>query len=254
MSWPTLPVASGNLTETQDADFVEWFAWHLGQIFILLSTPTVRSWRSQWVVRPAHHCFLWWRWWSDTLWVTLVRLWLHLLSCNLRTIVVEISLQFYRHMLVSAFIEFHIWCWESTCFFSFNVVVILQSSLVGAQAKQHPTSFTKPAVVVVVANAWLWALISMEEWGFYECRFFGRRKKWRWWDTVQYTERHCNAKLLLVLSLLLCSLFVILSPNWLYFALNIACWKLIIVNYAMYSVLMLNSWGHFSLLALIIYC
>jgi hypothetical protein len=130
--------------------------------YTLIYTPLSGAEEAQWVVRPAHHCFLWWRWWSDTLWVTLVRLWLHLLSCNLWTIVVEISLQFYRHMQVSAFIKFHIWCWESTCFFSFNVVIILQSSLVGVQAKQNPISFTKPAVVMVLANAWLGAPISME--------------------------------------------------------------------------------------------
>ncbi len=37
------------------------------------------------------------RWWSDTLWVTLIRLWLHWLSCYCQIVVVEISLQFYRY-------------------------------------------------------------------------------------------------------------------------------------------------------------
>ncbi len=46
----------------------------------LLSTPTVGSWWTQWVVMAAYHCCLWWRWWSVTLWVTLMRLWLHSLS------------------------------------------------------------------------------------------------------------------------------------------------------------------------------
>jgi hypothetical protein len=32
------------------------------------------------VVSTAHHCCLWWRWWSDTLWATLIWLWLHLFS------------------------------------------------------------------------------------------------------------------------------------------------------------------------------
>jgi hypothetical protein len=37
------------------------------------------------------------RWWSDTLWVTLIRLWLHWLSWYCQIVVVEISLQFYRY-------------------------------------------------------------------------------------------------------------------------------------------------------------
>jgi hypothetical protein len=37
------------------------------------------------------------RWRSDTLWVTLIRLWLHWLSCYCQIVVVEISLQFYRY-------------------------------------------------------------------------------------------------------------------------------------------------------------
>jgi hypothetical protein len=31
----------------------------------------------------ACHCRSWWRWWSVTLWATLMRLWLHSLSCYL---------------------------------------------------------------------------------------------------------------------------------------------------------------------------
>ncbi len=54
------------------------------------------SWElmSQWVVVAAHYCYLLRRWWSDTFWATLMRLWLHSLSCYLQ--VVEISLQFHR--------------------------------------------------------------------------------------------------------------------------------------------------------------
>ncbi len=44
----------------------------------------------------ACHCYLWWRWWSDALWVVLTRLWPHLLLCYLQ-IVVEIPLQFDRY-------------------------------------------------------------------------------------------------------------------------------------------------------------
>jgi hypothetical protein len=34
-----------------------------------------------------------WSWWCDTLWVTLIRLWLCSLSCYLQIVVVEVSLQ-----------------------------------------------------------------------------------------------------------------------------------------------------------------
>jgi hypothetical protein len=67
-----------------------------GLIIMYSFTPTVRSWWSQWVVMAACHCYLWWRWWSDTLWVVLIRLWPHSLLCCLQ-IVVEISLQFDRY-------------------------------------------------------------------------------------------------------------------------------------------------------------
>jgi hypothetical protein len=61
-----------------------------------LSTPTVMSWWSQWVVMAVHHCYSWWRGWSDTLWVTLIRLRLQSLSCYLQ-VVVKISAQFHRY-------------------------------------------------------------------------------------------------------------------------------------------------------------
>jgi hypothetical protein len=32
----------------------------------------------------ARHCRSWWRWWSITLWATLMRLWLHSLLCYLK--------------------------------------------------------------------------------------------------------------------------------------------------------------------------
>ncbi len=67
-----------------------------GLIIMYSFTPTVRSWWSQWVIMAACHCYLWWRWWSDTLWVVLIRLWPHSLLCYLQ-IVVEISLQFDRY-------------------------------------------------------------------------------------------------------------------------------------------------------------
>ncbi len=64
--------------------FVSWFAQYFGQVIINISTPTVRSWWSQWGVMAAHHCYSWGRWWSDTLWATFRRLWLHSLFCYLQ--------------------------------------------------------------------------------------------------------------------------------------------------------------------------
>jgi hypothetical protein len=39
------------------------------------------------VVMAACNCYSWWRWWSDTLVVTLTRLWLHSLSCCHQSVV-----------------------------------------------------------------------------------------------------------------------------------------------------------------------
>lgn len=42
----------------------------------------VGSWQSCWGVMTASHCYRCWRWWSDTVWVTLRRIWhLFLSSC-----------------------------------------------------------------------------------------------------------------------------------------------------------------------------
>jgi hypothetical protein len=38
------------------------------------------------------HCYLWWRWCSGTLWMTLTSLWLHSLSFYFESVVMEISL------------------------------------------------------------------------------------------------------------------------------------------------------------------
>jgi hypothetical protein len=98
LTWPFLLSAS---TESEFArTFSQWLCLYnpgnSGQIFcimvcpgfglliIYLSTPTVRSSQSQWVVMAALHCYSWWRWWSDTLWATLIKLWLHSLSCYLQ--------------------------------------------------------------------------------------------------------------------------------------------------------------------------
>ncbi len=47
-SWPSLPMASRNATETQDADFVILLCPDFGEMNIYLSTSTSRSWWSQW--------------------------------------------------------------------------------------------------------------------------------------------------------------------------------------------------------------
>jgi hypothetical protein len=36
----------------------------------------------KWGVMVVCHCCSWWRWWSETLWVTLIKLWLHTLSSS----------------------------------------------------------------------------------------------------------------------------------------------------------------------------
>jgi hypothetical protein len=52
----------------------------------------------------ACHCYLWWRWWSDIMWATLIRLWLHSLWCHLQ-IVVKFSMQLHRYVLHSVFLS-----------------------------------------------------------------------------------------------------------------------------------------------------
>jgi hypothetical protein len=97
---------------------VQWFAQIFGWIIICLSTPTVRSWWSLLVVMAAHHCYSQWRWWSDTLWVTLIRLWLHPLLFHHQIVVVEISLQFhtYEQILSSnTRWDFVMWALQSLC-------------------------------------------------------------------------------------------------------------------------------------------
>ncbi len=49
----------------------------------------------------AHHCYLWWRGWSDTLWAML---WLHSLSCYLQIVVLW--------RVFCNFIDLQTWIWE----------------------------------------------------------------------------------------------------------------------------------------------
>jgi hypothetical protein len=71
--FPLLPEMWQNLRRQM---FVQCFTWNFWQIIMFLSTPSVRSWWSQWEVMAACCCCSWWRCWSNILWVTLIRLWL----------------------------------------------------------------------------------------------------------------------------------------------------------------------------------
>jgi hypothetical protein len=42
--------------------------------------------------------YLFGRWWSDALWATLLRVWLHSLAHHVKVLAVEISLQFHRYL------------------------------------------------------------------------------------------------------------------------------------------------------------
>ncbi len=64
-----------NVTETQDADVCMMVCLKCLVDLLFLSTPTIGSLWTQWAVMAASHCYSWWRWWSDTLLVTLIRLW-----------------------------------------------------------------------------------------------------------------------------------------------------------------------------------
>ncbi len=49
-------------------------------LVVCLPTTIFRSWQGQWVI-VASPFNSWWRWWSGTLWLTLIRLWPHSSSC-----------------------------------------------------------------------------------------------------------------------------------------------------------------------------
>lgn len=81
------------------------------QIVIYFSATTVMSSWNQWGVMAAGYCCSWWRW-SDTFWVTLTRLWLHLFLLHffwfgqnwfdsyLQSVIMEFFVPFYRSMTV----------------------------------------------------------------------------------------------------------------------------------------------------------
>jgi hypothetical protein len=70
------PIASGNVTKTQDADFCTIFCVILGRL-LYNYVPHQELMNSVWIMAANHYYS--WRWWSDALWVTLIRLWLY--SC-----------------------------------------------------------------------------------------------------------------------------------------------------------------------------
>lgn len=53
---------------------MEWFVWSFRWI-VILSTATVGSWWSQWVVMAIVYGYSWWRWRFSLEWVTHIRLW-----------------------------------------------------------------------------------------------------------------------------------------------------------------------------------
>jgi len=62
------------------SEIVKYIWWI---VYLLWIYTHCQSWWSQWVVIAACHSYTWWRWQSDTLWVILIRFWLHTLSCYL---------------------------------------------------------------------------------------------------------------------------------------------------------------------------
>jgi hypothetical protein len=51
---------------------IDWNSW--ADYYILIYATHLELMKSVGIM-AAHHCYSWWRWWSDTLWATLIRLW-----------------------------------------------------------------------------------------------------------------------------------------------------------------------------------
>jgi hypothetical protein len=76
-SWLSLWLTFGNVAEPQGADFhiIVFLKIWADYIYTYIYTAIfVRSWWSEWGVVAATHCHSWWRWWANTLWVTLTRI------------------------------------------------------------------------------------------------------------------------------------------------------------------------------------
>ncbi len=76
MSWPSLHFAPRSCDRDSGCRCLyNGLAQNLGLIVVHFSTPTVRCWWSPWrVIWQLGTANLWWKWWSDTLWATLIRL------------------------------------------------------------------------------------------------------------------------------------------------------------------------------------
>jgi hypothetical protein len=75
-SFPQLATVSCVRANIMMEPFCFWvFSWP--DYYILMYT----HWWSQRGLKAAHHCHSWWRWWSDTLWVSFMRLWLYCSCC-----------------------------------------------------------------------------------------------------------------------------------------------------------------------------
>jgi hypothetical protein len=72
----------------------------------------VRSWWSEWGVAAATHCHSWWRWWANTLWVTLTRVVTTTLSYQYANIglagTVKKSVYFKQSFIVEFSLQSHI--------------------------------------------------------------------------------------------------------------------------------------------------
>ncbi len=84
-------------------------------IVIYFSATTVMSSWNQWGVMAAGYCCSWWRW-SDTFWVTLTRLWLHLFLLHF----------FIGLARTDVNVTFKVWLWSFLCHFTDPWLCILQ--------------------------------------------------------------------------------------------------------------------------------
>jgi hypothetical protein len=148
-----------------------------------LPTPTIRSWWSQWVVTAARHCYLWSRWWSVTLWVTLIRLWLHSLSFYLLCNFIDMSYS----LLVWVFF----WFFLLSVFPLFLLSLAISFYYMFCWASQHhgwvfPSLLVLWQKLIMVANVCNWppstARIWRTQWGCYDS----------WSVLLKVTENTCD--------------------------------------------------------------
>ncbi len=80
-SWVSHPVAFENAGENSICR--DCIVVCLNFLADFLSSPTIRSWWSQWAVMATCLCYSWWRWWSETLWRKSNAYWIFGLKTNL---------------------------------------------------------------------------------------------------------------------------------------------------------------------------